>query len=120
MLIIINIYKLLNFKTITKGGNNMITYHCNNYRVCFCDTIKFNNKVKKILTLKILKLIKCTIKELECNNVDLNKNNIIELMPKFVIGNKLVVLNIFYNIERRNCCVCSCIQERKSYSRIYN
>lgn len=98
----------------------MVIYKTNNCKVCFCSTVKVSNKVKKLLTLEISKLIKNTIKTLKHNNVDLNKNNIIELMPKFVIGNKLVVLNIFYNIERRNCCVCSCIQERKSYSRIYN
>lgn len=98
----------------------MVIYKTNDCKVCFCSTVKVSNKVKKILTLKIVKLIKRTIKILKHNNVDLSKNNIIELMPKFVIGNKLVVLNIFYNIERRNCCVCSCIQERKSYSRIYN
>ena len=98
----------------------MVIYKTNNCKVCFCSTVKVSNKVKKLLTLEISKLIKSTIKTLKHNNVDLNKNNIIELMPKFVIGNKLVVLNIFYNIERRNCCVCSCIQERKSYSRIYN
>lgn len=92
----------------------MVIYKTNNCKVCFCSAVKVGNKVKKLLTLEISKLIKSTIKTLKHNNVDLSKNNIIELMPKFVIGNKLVVLNIFYNIERRNCCVCSCIQERKS------
>ena len=98
----------------------MVMYRNNDYKVCFCSTVKLSNKVKKLLTFEISKLIKSTIKTLKYNNVDLSKNNIIELMPKFVIGNKLVVLNIFYNIERRNCCVCSCILERKSESRVHN
>ena len=94
----------------------MVIYKTNDCKVCFCSTVKVSNKVKKILTLKIVKLIKRTIKILKHNNVDLSKNNIIELMPEFIIGNKLVVLDIFYNIERGACCVCSCLSKRKSYS----
>ena len=94
----------------------MVIYKTNNCKMCFCSTVKVSNKVKKLLTLEISKLIKNTIKTLKHNNVDLSKNNIIELMPEFIIGNKLVVLDIFYNIERGDCCVCSCLSKRKSYS----
>ena len=94
----------------------MVFYKNNDYKICFCNTVKLSNKTKRILSLKITKLIKRTIKILKHNNVDLSKNNIIELMPEFIIGNKLVVLDIFYNIERGDCCVCSCLSKRKSYS----
>lgn len=98
----------------------MVFYKNNDYKICFCNTVKLSNKMKKTLSLKIIKLIKRTIKILKYNNVDLRKNNIIELMPKFVIDNKIVVLDIFYNIERRNCCVCSCFRKEKVKSRVYN
>lgn len=98
----------------------MVFYRTNDYKICFCNTIKLSNKMKKTLSLKIIKLIKRTIKILKHNNVDLRKNNIIELIPKFVIDNKIVVLDIFYNIERRDCCVCSCFRKEKVKSRVYN
>ena len=98
----------------------MVFYKNNDYKICFCNTVKLSNKMKRTLSLKITKLIKRTIKILKHNNVDLSKNNIIELMPKFIINNKLVVLDIFYDIERRNCCVCSCFKKGKVKSRIYN
>ena len=98
----------------------MIVYKNNNCKVCFCNTVKLSNKMKRALSLKIIKLIKRTIKISKHNNVDLSKNNIIELMPKFIINNKLVVLDIFYDIERRNCCVCSCFKKGKVKSRVYN